>query len=73
MRWSMPVVAKLRAGMDESNIDHQRGERTGLSEVVFAENKTGEQTLEIASTSLRTTGFRVGDTRRCGYRTASVG
>jgi pyridinium-3,5-biscarboxylic acid mononucleotide synthase len=44
----MPAVAKQRAGMDESNIDHQRGERTGLSEVIFAENKTTEQTLGIA-------------------------
>jgi pyridinium-3,5-biscarboxylic acid mononucleotide synthase len=53
----MPVVAKQRAAMDESNIDHQRGERTGLSEIIFAENKTTEQTLEIARSLYDRHGF----------------
>jgi pyridinium-3,5-biscarboxylic acid mononucleotide synthase len=66
----MPVVAKQPTTMDESNIDHQRGQRTGLSEVIFAENKSAEQTLKIAKSLYDRHGFAVAT--RVDYETGQL-
>lgn len=43
--------------MEHANIDHERGVRTGLPEVILAEYKTAEQTLAIAKALHDRNGF----------------